>query len=339
MGVSPRWLPGYQRLDDPVARERFRTTWGREVPEAPGLDVAAMLNGDVRGLWILGADPAGDRGDVSASLEALDFLVVQELFMTDTARLADVVLPAAAFAEQDGTFTNTERRVQRFEQGLCPPGVAKPDWKIFTDLAHLMGSRFPYADAAAVMDEIATVVPIYADMTHPQLGLLTPFGYRTRSHFIYEGTSYVNLADSGRQWPVAAEGPDAALKIRWEAPPKAPVRDPDFPLLLVPQKRLYDDGTLIEKSRILEAWVPPPVVYLSPDDMATLGVEDGQLVDVVSRAGRARLTARFRRGVPAGVALVPLGLRGADGQPLHAGTQLGLDDGIVRGRLELVEGD
>ncbi len=327
MGVSPEWLPGYERVDDVEARRRFAEMWGAEPPATPGLDAETMVQSGVRGLFVMGADPVGDRPDLREVFEKLDFLVVQELFLTETARLADVVLPAAAFAERDGTFTNTERRVQHFWQGFDPPGVAKPDWEILTDLAHLMGQRFTYADAEGVMEEISQVVPIYAGMQYSRIGVQTPFGIQMRSHFLYEGTSFVSVGEEGRQWPVQAENPDVRLRIAWLAPPEMPATDADYPLLLVPQKRLYDDGTLIEHSRILEAWVPPPVVYLNQADALAFGVQDGDEVDVSSPAGNVALTARVDGRVPAGMALVPLGLQGAEVW------KLGLDKGIVRGRL------
>lgn len=330
MGVSPEWLPGYRRVDDAEARRRFGKLWGVELPASPGLDADAMVRGGVRGLFVMGADPVGDRPDLDDVFADLDFLVVQELFMTETARFADVVLPAAAFAERDGTFTNTERRVQRFHKGFDPSGVARPDWAILTDLAHLVGQRFAYADAEGVMDEISESVPIYAEMKYRQLGTQTPFGIRTRSHFVYEGTSFVQVGDEGRQWPVQAEDPDVRLSIVWLAPPELPATDPDYPLLLVPQKRLYDDGTLIEKSRILEAWVPPPIVYLNQTDADRFGVRDGQAVNVVSPNGNVALTARVNGQVPAGMALIPLGLQGADVW------KLGLGDGLVRALVQSV---
>lgn len=213
--------------------------------------------------------------------------------------------------------------------------MAKPDWDILTDLAHLMGQRFAYADAQGVMDEISQVVPGYAGMQsgtergrrNSRPGVRTPFGIRTRSHFVYEGTSFVSVGEAGRQWPVLAEDPEVRLPIVWLEPPELPAVDADHPLLLVPEKRLYDDGTLIEKSRILEAWVPPPVVYLNQADADAFGVRDGDPVDVVSTTGNVVLTARVNARVPAGVALISQALQGAELW------KLGLDRGLVRGQL------
>ncbi len=332
MGVSPLWLPGYRPLDDEAARRHLTEVWGDELPSSPGLDAGAMVQGGLRSLFVMGADPVGDRPDLRQVFEELDFLVVQELFMTDTARMADVVLPAAAFAERDGTFTNAERRVQRFWEGVDPPGVARPDWEILTDLAHLMGHRFGYADAEDVMEEISQVVPVYAGMQYSQLGGEAPFGIRTRLHFVYEGTSFVSPdQETGRQWPVAAEDEKVRLPISWIAPSEMPAGDPDYPLLLVPQKRLYDDGTLIERSRILEAWVPPPVIYINHADARRFGVEDGDPVAVTSPSGDTKLTAKVGGRVPAGIALIPLGLLGS------GVWRLGIDRGIVKGRLAPVK--
>ncbi len=290
-----------------------------------------MVQGAVRGLFVMGANPVGDRPDLQETFENLDLLVVQDLFMTETARFADAVLPAASFAEQEGTFTNTERRVQHFQKAFDPPGVAKPDWQLLSELARLAGKRFAYAYAEAVMDEISAAVPIYADMTYRQLGVQSPFGTRTRGHFVYEGTSFVNVDEAGRQWPVVAEDPDARLEVRWLAPPELPPAGDDEAVLLVPQKRLYDDGTLIEHSRILEAWVPAPLVYVSQADADRFGVQDGDMVNVVVEEESVTLTARVNDRMPAGVALIPLGLQGAEIWKLD------LDRQLVHGRIEPVK--
>lgn len=328
MGVSSHWLPGYERVGDADARRRLAEVWGTHLPAWPGLDAEAMVQGGVRGLFLMGTDPVGDRPDLRDTFEYLDLLIVQELFMTETAQAADVVLPAAAFAERDGTFTNTERRVQRFQKGLNAPGTARPDWEILTDLAHLMGQRFPYADAEAVMDEISDVVAIYTGMNYNRLGGRTPFGTRTRDHFLYEGTSFVKVEQAGRQWPVSAEDPEVRLEIEWLVPPELPAPDADFPLLLVPHKRLFDDGTMIEKSRILEPWVPHPLVYLNPADAERFGVQESNSADVVSPTGNVTLTVRVKEGLPPGVALIPQNLQGANLWSLGAG--------IVRVRVEPV---
>lgn len=330
MGVSPEWLPGYRRVDDDAAREHFAKVWRTELPAEPGQDFEAMVQGDVRGFFVMGANPVGDRPDLQETFENLDFLVVQDLFMTETARFADAVLPTASFAEQEGTFTNTERRVQRFQKAFDPPGVAKPDWQLLSDLARLAGKGFAYADAEAIMDEISAAVPIYAGMAYKQLGVESPFGTRTRGHFIYEGTSFVDVDEAGQQWPVMAEDPDVRLEIRWGAPPELPPAGDDDSVLLMSQKRLYNDGTLIEHSRILEAWAPAPLVYVNPADADRFGVQDDDTVNVVAGENGVTLTARVNGRVPAGVALIPLGLQGAEVW------KLGLDKQLVRGRIEPV---
>ncbi|HUX15690.1 MAG TPA: formate dehydrogenase subunit alpha, partial [Phycisphaerae bacterium] len=176
MGALPNVYPGYQAADDAAVRAKFEKAWGVRLPPAPGLTVVEILNaaaeGKVKALYCLGENPMlsdPDLTHVEEALKALDFLVVQDIFLTETAQLADVVLPAASFAEKDGTFTNTERRVQRVRKALPPPGEARADWKILSDLARQMGYAMDYPDPSAVQDEIAALTPSYAGITYDRL--------------------------------------------------------------------------------------------------------------------------------------------------------------------------
>ena len=333
MGVHPRWLPGYMPVADAEARAHYAAVWGVEPPATPGLDAQAMLEGGVRALFLLGTDPVVERPELADRLREMEFVVVQDVLLTATAQQADVVLPAATFAERDGTFTNTERRVQLFCKALDPPGWAHPDWSLLTDLAHLLGQPFPYGDVEDVMNEIAQVVPIYQGMEFPNLHVQAPFGLRPRSHFIYEGTSFVTPEPhaDGRQWPVRAEQPEARFTLEWVAPPEPLAPDDAYPLILVPQKRLYDDGTLIERSRILEPLVPFAFVVVSGEDARALGVEDGDRVCLTSPEGAVELTARVDGRVPPGVLLAPLDLAGANVR------QLGVGQRLVRVRINPVK--
>lgn len=332
MGVHPLWLPGYMPVEDAQARGHYAAVWGVELPATPGLDAQAMLNGGVRALFLLGTDPVAERPDLAARLRAMDFVVVQDVLRTETAQQADVVLPAAAFAERDGTFTNTERRVQLFRKAFDPPGLAHPDWALLTDLAHLLGQPFPYGDVEDVMNEIARVVPIYEGMEFPNLEAQAPFGLRPRFHFIYEGTSFVAPSPQadGRQWPVRAEQPDARFVLHPVEVPELAEAGDKYPFLLIPQKRLYDDGTLIERSRILEPLVPFAFAILNVADAEALGVEDGQRVVIRSPEGAVELVARVSGRVPRGIVLIPLDLDGA------VVRELGIGQRLVQGRVEPV---
>ncbi len=192
MGLVPNRLPGYV----PVNGEA-------------GLSAREMLGQvdapPVKGMLIAGADPATDSEIYRTALSQLDFLVVQDLFLTETAQLADVVLPARGVAERDGTFTNLERRVQAFDPGVPAPGQARPDWLILTALAGQMGADWAYASADGVMAEITQQVSLYAGMQFENL--LAPISLeRKTAHYIYEGMSFTADTREGLQWSTLAEG-------------------------------------------------------------------------------------------------------------------------------------
>ena len=174
LGVLPDRLPGHASLDDAAARARLEQLWGCTLPAAPGKSYTQMLadaGGSVKALFVMGADPASERPAWAANLDKLDFLVVQELFLTETAKLADVVLPAVSWAESDGTFTNLERRVQRAPKALADPQTkAAPDWMILDHLAGHMDATWSYSSVQSVTQEISTAIPIYAGMTWDALG-------------------------------------------------------------------------------------------------------------------------------------------------------------------------
>src|SRR5206468_6327116 len=178
MGSMPNQLPGYQPLDDAAVRARFREVWGQDPPREPGLTIPEMLAAArerrIRALWIHGEDVAQSDPDETRVLEALgalDLLVVQELFLSPTAERAHLVLPAAGSLEQEGTFTNAERRIQLVRPALAPPGEAKPDWQIMIEVAHALGLPWSYASPADVMDEIGRVAPaLFGGVRYGRLG-------------------------------------------------------------------------------------------------------------------------------------------------------------------------
>ncbi len=316
MGLLPGWLPGYRRVDDPAAREALAAVWPAPPPAAAGLDAAAMLAGGVRGLVVLGTDPAGDDPRHAAALEALDCLIVQELFLTPTASRAHVVLPAQALAERPGTLTNLLRRVQRFHAAVPPVGRARQGWKIIRDLGQRFGMSEPFADAADVMDEIVRAIPAYAGLTYDSLGapppgaptdMLLPFAPLSEARKVsYAGTAYENPYGDGRPWPATG----AAAGLDWRPRPIAAATggrgtSAGDTVLVVPTRTLYDLGALVAPSPLLRGLVAPPHVLLSPFDAAARGLADGARVRLTTPHGAVEAAVRVHDGVTPGTALAP----------------------------------
>jgi formate dehydrogenase alpha subunit len=321
MGGLPDVYPGYQRITDEAARARFVQAWGEVPPAKVGLTVTEMVDaaGDgIRSLYIMAensllSDP--DSNHVRAAFERLDFLVVQDIFMTETARLADVVLPGASFAEKDGTFTNTERRVQRVRRAVEPPGEARADWQILCDLA----SRFtPHSSRltspADIMTEIATLTPIYGGIAYERLeegrGLQWPCP--TADH---PGTPYLHKDKFAR-------GKGRFVPAGYRPPAELP--DDDYPLLLTTGRVLfhYHTGTMTRRSPTLTEQVNEAFVEIHPHDAARLQVAPGDRVRVRSRRGEVELAARVTETVPPGVVFIPFHFAEA---PANALTHAALD--------------
>jgi len=299
MGAMPNQITGYQAIDDPEARARAERLWGAAPPGEPGLTIPEMLDaariGRVRGLWIQGEDVVqSDPGErhVIEALEALDLLVVQELFLTETARRAHVVFPAAGCLEQDGTFTNGERRIQRVRAAVPPPEGARPDWEVVREVARRLGANRDFASPEAVMDEIATVAPR-----------------------LFGGVSYARLGGDGLQWPCpTADHPGTAsvhvegflngrgrlVAVDYEPSPEDGVAD--HPWLLVTGRVLhhYNVGTMTRRTPQQEI-EPDDRLEIHPSDAGRLGVgADGRL-RVESRWGVVEVLLRITRRVPPGI--------------------------------------
>jgi NADH-quinone oxidoreductase subunit G len=229
------------------------------------------------------------------------FVVVQELFMTETARRADVVLPAVSFAERDGTYTNAERRVQRFYAALPVTVDARPDWEIVWDMGRRMGMDWHYSTAGEVMEELARSVPAYAGMTYERLGQTQeqwpPVG---ANDLYFGGTAYDNRGGLGAQIPAACEAMER-LALGWVEPPAPPSGD----LVVVPARRLYHRGTLIAQSHVLDPRTLAPFVELARADAERLGIADGDAVTVTLAYGQCEMPARVDGRAPQGAALVP----------------------------------
>lgn len=321
MGVLPDWLPGYRKVSDAEARAALGEVWPAPPPETPGLDAAAMLAGGVQALFVMGTDPAGDDPASSAALAALDLLIVQELFLTATARLAHVVLPAQSVPERGGTFTTMLRRVQRFHAATKPVGRARQDWKILRDLGQRLGVAEPFGDPADVMAEIARAVPIYAGLTHDTLGAasppapsntLLPFAPLSDARKVsYAGTAYENDYGEGRVWPVAEGG---AAGTDWQ--PRAAAPPAGEGILLVLTRTVYDAGAMVAPSRILDPLLSSPHVMLSPFDAAVHGIADGARLRLSTERGMVEAAARVNASVTPGTLLAPESLAWA--VPLRA---------------------
>jgi NADH-quinone oxidoreductase chain G len=281
MGVAPHLLPGRQSLTDDEALQRFSKRWNAKLPSEAGLSVDEMLEaateGRLRALYVMKSDPATDCPSGKEPLEKLDFLVVQDLFLTETAQLADVVLPAASFAEVEGTFTNLAGRVQRVRKALRPPGEARPDVQIIAELAKSMGNDFGYASAAEVMAEIAKLAPMY-------------------NHIRYEA-----LEEDGLPRAEAESEPSSLVEVEYQAP----VGDEEYPLALVTGRLLYDGDIRLGQSDIMRQFVPEPFVEINPADAEALGIANGATVTVASPKGELELTTRVSENIRSGCVFVP----------------------------------
>ena len=299
MGALPNILPGYQRVGDDAARGRWEQEWGVELNPRPGITKVAaideILKGTLRAIYIMGENTVisdANANRARQALEAVEFMVVQDLFLTETAQMADVVLPAATFAEMDGTYTNTERRVQRVRKAVEPPGQAKPDWLILSELATSMGYPQHYNHPSQIWDEMARNTPIMA------------------------GISYDRIEHQGIQWPCPT--PDhpgtqylhkdtfASEKGYLQMIPHVPLAEPpdeEYPMILTTGRRRpnYHTGTQTGRARGFEVLVPHEWVEISPQDAEDMGLSDGEEVGVVSRRGRVQGPVKITDRSPMGV--------------------------------------
>jgi formate dehydrogenase major subunit/formate dehydrogenase alpha subunit len=292
MGCGPVDLPGYQKIANDDVRRKWEQAWGASLPNRPGLTkiaaIDAMLEGRVKAAFVMGENvliSEADASKVRRALEGLDFLVVQDIFLTDTAAVADVVLPAASFAETDGTFTNTERRVQRVRKAVEPPGEARDDWRIVAELSTRLGYPMNYDDPSQVWDEVAGLTPPLAGISYQRLeadGILWPCP--TPDH---PGTAYLHT----ELW----EGKQTAYfrAVGYTPPDEQP--DAEFPFVLTTGRRLaaYHTHTQTGRSPAIRRLLPRETLEINPSDGQRLGIEDGQKVRIVSRRGEVTAAARF----------------------------------------------
>lgn len=307
MGCLPDVYTGYQKVAVEEARTKFEQAWGLKLPDKPGLTMPEMIGaahtGEIRALYIMGENPVLSEPDASHvihALENLDFLVVQDIFLTETARLADVVLPGVTFAEKDGTFTNTERRVQLVRKAIEPLGDAKPDWQITSAIAKAVSrrlgldqSQFDYATPSAVMEEIARMTPSYGGISHARLEKDGSLQWPC-PNAEHPGTPILHVGKFSR-----GLGQFTPLKFI----PPAEMPDEDYPLVLTTGRKLYHyhTGSMTRRVAGLERIAPEERVEINPVDAEVLELCNGDLVKVTSRRGEVTARADVTDRVPIGV--------------------------------------
>ena len=282
LGALPNVYPGYQRVTEPEVRRKFENAWGVELSDTVGLTVVEMMDaaaeGRLKAMYIVGENPMmtdPDLSHIKEGLGLLDLLVVQDLFMTETAELADVVLPASSFAEKEGTFTNTERRVQRVRKAIEPVGDSRPDWEILCDLSSRMGYPMEYAFPSEIMEEIASLTPSYGGMHYDRLegeGLQWPCP--DRSH---PGTKFLHKDRFAR-------GLGKFHAVEYIEPREQP--DDEYPMVLSTGRVLYHfHSVLSRKASGLNEIYPEGTVEINPADAERLGIRHGEMARVTSRRG------------------------------------------------------
>jgi formate dehydrogenase alpha subunit len=303
MGALPDVYTGYQRVSDPVTRQKFAAAWQKPLPESPGMmsthAIEAAADGKVRGMLILGENPMisdANQHLVRRALENLDFLAVIDIFPTETAQLADLVLPAACYAERDGTFTSTERRVQRGRKAVQPPGEARPDWQILCELLQRRGLPANYADPGEIMAEIADLTPSYAGISYPRLdgdGLQWPCP--TPQH---PGTPILH-----RQQCTRGKGFFSPTAYR----PPQELPDAEFPFLLNTGRTgiHWHTGSMTRRSHLLDREERSAFFEINPDDAGKLNIRERQEVRISSRRGIIKAKAMLTERVPPGQIFIP----------------------------------
>jgi formate dehydrogenase alpha subunit len=299
MGALPNVYSGYQSVADQIMKEKFEAAWGASLNPRPGKTlteiIPAAYEGQIKAIYLMGENPSlsdPDASHVREALRRLEFFVVQDIFLSETAQLADVVLPACSFAEKDGTFTNTERRVQRVRKAIEPVGNSKPDWWIICQIARRMSATgFDFEHPSQIMDEIASVTPSYGGMSFNRLEMESlQWPCPTEEH---PGTTILHTTLFSR-----GKGHFVPLAYR----PPAELPDSEYPLVLTTDRSLfhYHTGTMTRKVKGLNIFRREELVMISPKDAATLGIEDGEMVRVISRRGRVTAKARITESSPAG---------------------------------------
>lgn len=300
MGGLPNVFPGYQKVEDDEARSKFEEAWGLELNSTPGLTVQeifdSILEGNTKFLYVMGENPVltdANITHVEEALEKLEFLVVQDIFLTETAAKADVVLPAAAFAEKTGTFTNTERRVQMVRPAVSAPGTAKADWIILQDLANRLDLGWQYEEPSEIFQEIVQLTPSYAGISYERLNQEGGIQWPCPSTD-HPGTVYLHEGSFSR-------GKGLFQPVEYLPPAEEP--DQEYPLVLTTGRNLfhYHTGSMTRQSEPLVSFRPEEMVQISSADAEKQGIENGDTVRISSRRGEVEVKAAVTDKLPPGI--------------------------------------
>ena len=307
VGLIPIVYPDYQPVTDPEVRMKFEKLWGQKLNPENGKTIVeimhAIYNGDINGLYIMGENPAMSDPNLNHAREALsklDHLVVQDIFFTETCGYADVILPASAFPEKNGTFTNTDRRVQLGRQAIEPPGEAKKDLWIIQEIAKRMGLNWNYENAKDVFNEIRLATPSMAGITWERLENVDSLTY-----------PLTNVGDPGE--PIifkdgvfpTDDGKGRFVAAEYTKPAELP--NNDFPFVFMTGRQLehWHTGTMTRHSRVLDAIEPGPCVLINPEDLKLLSLKSGDMLIIESRRGKISATTRADEGMQRGVVMMP----------------------------------
>jgi len=301
MGALPNVYPGYQSVTNPDIKEKFEAAWGCSLPPTrPGLTITEIMDaayqGKIKAMYILGENPVlsdAQAKHVEEALQKVEFLVVQDIFLTETARLAHIILPGITFAEKDGTFTNTERRVQRVRKAIEPLNDARPDWWIICQIGQRMGGNgFNFTSPSQIMAEIAQLTPSYGGISYSRLekgGLQWPCP--TTDH---PGTPILHTENFSR-------GKGKFTPLAYKPPAESP--DKEYPLLLTTGRNLFHfhTGTMSRKVKGLNVFSGEELVEINPQDSSALGIADGETVRIVSRRGAVTAKIKVTGVSPVGI--------------------------------------
>ena len=298
MGALPNVFSGYQQVANDESRAKFEKAWGATLPGTPGLTLMEIMNGahegTIKALYIMGENPMlsdPDLTHVEEALKNLDLLITQDIFLNETGQVAHVVLPSACFAEKDGTFTNTERRVQRIRKAVDPPGAARPDWAIIAEIATRMGYPMNYESAASIMEEINALTPSYGGITYERIegeGLQWPC-----PNTEHPGTKYLHKDQFAR---------GKGLLTPIDYLPSDELPDDEYPFILTTGRVLYHfhTATMSRRNKGLMERYPESLIEISPEDAVKLNIDDGKLVTVTSRRGSVQAKVKVTEMSPEG---------------------------------------
>ena len=308
MGALPDRLPGFQHVENDELRAKFEQAWGVKIPPKRGWHLSGMFDamerGELKALYVIGENPANSEADahrIIKLLQGLDILVVQDMLMTKTAEMADVVFPAAAgWCESEGTVTNSERRVQRVRRALAPPAGVRDDIEILCDLARRMGHDLGQPTSKQIWNELRSLSPIHAGMSYERLEAMHGLQWPCYDEN-HPGEQYLH----GRLWARPVIGPLAPFSCVEQEPPVDALND-DFPLRLTTGRRLDSYNTGVQTSRYASPLCQGETLDLSPEDGQKYGFEEGEMARVVSRRGAVEAPVRFDPGLRPGLAFMTL---------------------------------